>query len=376
MGDFDGEFDNVEEALIGDFQIRDSEALEQLDNHELAKYLIKQSLPSEMLACLEKQNDLSKSSNGRAALQELKRYVNDEDEEDEEEYDDIGISESNDDIGISESNDDEYEEVNMGGDWMSYMRSNISMIKDKKKSPKDLKKYFKAKYDVTVPVPDIRKFWVSITKKKKKEAKAKRKSKKKKPVVRSAASDSDSDSEQEKPKRVKRKSKKKKKKPEPDSDSDSEPTLNRLKKPVRRKSKKKQPKKSWGDIMDDEEPEKPKRRKSKKKKSEYDYSEVADLVRKYKARLKYLGTMDMGPEYFRIEDQLGELAEEIDSVVGVGAAGKLGFGTIKSSIYGIEPITWSSNTITPNLSNIKRNYKMGRSFRKKKNTFGRVFRGY
>lgn len=370
MGDFDGEFDNVEEALIGDFQIRDSEALEQLDNHELAKYLIKQSLPSEMLACLEKQNDLSKSSNGRAALQELKRYVNDEDE-DVEEYDDIGIS---------ESSDNEYEEVNVGGDWMSYMRSNISMIKDTKKSPKDLKKYFKAKYDVTVPVPDIRKFWVSITKKKKKEAKAKRKSKKKKPVVRSAASDSDSDSE---PKRVKRKSKKKKKKPvvrsdEPDSDSDSEPTLNRLKKPVRRKSKKKkQPKKNWGDIMDDEEPEKPKRRKSKKKKSEYDYSEVADLVRKYKARLKYLGTMDMGPEYFRVEDQLGELAEEIDSVVGVGAAGKLGFGAIKSSVYGIEPITRSNNIITPNLSNIKRKYKMGRSFRKKnKNTFGRVFRGY
>ena len=82
MGDsdfkYEGDFDDVEEALIGDFPISDNADLEKMDNHTLAKYLMKQSLPSEMFACLEKQNDLNNNPEGRAALQELQRYINKE----------------------------------------------------------------------------------------------------------------------------------------------------------------------------------------------------------------------------------------------------------------------------------------------------------
>ena len=107
MGDsefeYEGDFDDVEEALIGDFPISDNADLEKMDNHELAKYLIKQSLPSEMLACLEKQNDLDKSPEGRAALQELQRYVNKND--DVEEEIDSNVTEGEDIIKIEDNSD-------------------------------------------------------------------------------------------------------------------------------------------------------------------------------------------------------------------------------------------------------------------------------
>jgi hypothetical protein len=73
--EFEGDYDKVEEALVGDFRIKDSEELENLDNHTLANYLINQSVPEEMLACLEEQNSASSTASGRLALQELSDYI-------------------------------------------------------------------------------------------------------------------------------------------------------------------------------------------------------------------------------------------------------------------------------------------------------------
>jgi hypothetical protein len=87
--EFDDDFDD-EEALIGDFQFKKSEALEDLNNHDLAKYLIKHSQPEEMLACLQKQ---SKSPAARAALVELQEFVGGDENDDEVEEDDFEIEE-------------------------------------------------------------------------------------------------------------------------------------------------------------------------------------------------------------------------------------------------------------------------------------------
>jgi hypothetical protein len=72
-----------EEVLIGEFAVADSESLENLNNHELAKYLIQHAKPEELFNCLLKQKDVNKTARG--SLRELQKEMTGEDSEDEDE---------------------------------------------------------------------------------------------------------------------------------------------------------------------------------------------------------------------------------------------------------------------------------------------------
>ena len=165
MGDsefeYEGDFDDVEEALIGDFPISDNADLEKMDNHELAKYLIKQSLPSEMLACLEKQNDLDKSPEGRAALQELQRYVNKNDdvEEEIEEVDDYDVDEDIKGVRAKVRQEEDSDNESEASDrrvWQDVMRDyGYQNLVDDKVGIKKISKLIRKEIDEDISKEDI-----------------------------------------------------------------------------------------------------------------------------------------------------------------------------------------------------------------------------
>jgi len=320
--EFEGDFDEVEEALIGNFQIRDTEALEDLDNHELASYLIKQSTPSLMLACLKKQNDLDKSPSGRAALQELQQYVNrDKDLGGNLEFDNLE-SESEDE-SESESEDDE-------DDWKKSVRErdqDIVGTLSLKKFKKEIETEVGHKID---DKEEFKKFVVAWL-----------------------------NGEEPKVKKSK-KSKKKVKKPKAKK---SKPVFEEVEEEIEE------------EVEEDDLLERPKSKAKtqQQKYAEEDYSSVAADVRKYRSKLRKIKKFKSGSEEFNdLEDELTELAEKIDKAVGSGASNQLGFGSTFSKMLVQNPGYSNPNIYNePNLRNVKRDFNIlfgkrvrGRSVRK------------
>ena len=320
LDDLEGDFDEQEQdAFEGDFRVRSNEALEDLDTHKLAEYLIKESVPEELFACLGKQNEIEGSPAGREALEELERYLNKgpkvSDEDDDDELEMISEDESDSD---SDSDDDELVT------WQEYM-DNLGIEGIKKKwKVKALTKYLQTSSSITgnPTGDDVKKYFQKMAKKKPKAKPKRRRSKKKKP--------------------------------EPKEESDDEDDL-------------------MGGLEDRMGGLNLGEGARAAPAGQPDLSVIPPRLKRqyqtYLAAIKELTPLD--DKYGQIEDKLNEIADEIDRVTGKpGISNYLGFGkAIKSKMYGLQPTpdTWSKTKYSePNLRGVVRDYAgpTGVDFRK------------
>lgn len=152
----------MEEVLETDFQFKDIESLEQLDNSQLAQYLIKHATPEEILQCLRNQNEISSTSEGRRALAELERELKKEytlpaEEEDEDDEDELVVLPKKKSPPKSQA------------DWKKYVRCYEDLmvnIKKKGLSPKKLRSEIKDTLGVDVKETEIKEYVKYILKNK------------------------------------------------------------------------------------------------------------------------------------------------------------------------------------------------------------------